>query len=261
MNPWEQGVRAALAERRNRLEEIGREIADLERQIETCRQRLASLAADRSSVENQASVLEEIVEQAAAGVPPDGEEIASFLRSQSATPSTKSALSAPASPPSAPPSPKVEAMLDVLRGFGNKGASAKTLADACAAAGVELKNGWVSSSLSQKKKQGKVVGQNGIWWAVEHAPGNLVSLLHTVQRSPNRIPQPSLSDTIRQGLQSMGEQGAATRELFERIVTLRPETTLGAVSSCLSKLCKKGEVRAVNGRYTAVGQRTAHPTA
>lgn len=261
MNPWEQGVRAALAERRNRLEEIGREITDLERQIETCRQRLASLAADRSSVENQAFLLEEIVERAAAGVRPGGEEIASILRPQSASPSARVAPSAPSPLPSAPSGPKVEAMLDVLRGFGHTGASAKALADACAIAGVELKNGWVSSSLSQKKKQGKVVGQNGIWWAVEHAPGDLVSLLHTVQLSPNKTPQPSLSDTIRQRLQSMGEHGAATRELFERIVTLRPETTLGAVSSCLSKLCKKGEVRAVNGRYTAVGQRTAHPTA
>lgn len=228
--------------------------------MEVCRERLASLSASRASLQAEASLLEGIAERVATDVRRSPPESVPVDLGESASPISASAPSPPLPEstqiPAAKLRSKVEIMLDVLRDFGRAGASPRALADACAAIGADIKHESISSYLSQKKKQGLVVGQDGLWWVVEYAPTDLAATARSARTTP-RSPQPGLSEAIRKGLRASGEQGAPLRDLYERVVTLRPGTTLGALSSCLSKFRKRGEVHLLGGRYVAAAPKTA----
>jgi hypothetical protein len=244
MDHWEQAVRAALAERRRRLDEIDQEAAKAGRQIEDGRRRLEALAVARAGLEKEASLLDEITHTA--GRPAI---VSAINLDEAATPKSESA----APEGVVEQRPKIEIMLDLLRSFGARGASAKELAAECASNSLPVSVAWVSSCLSQKRRKGVVAGRNGVWWTVENAPDGISPPTPPPRRQTNRpAPARGLTEMIWNELQSQGEKGASTAEVIRRVHELRPGTPKGSISSCLSKFRKAGLAQFRDNRYIAV---------
>lgn len=62
-----------------------------------------------------------------------------------------------------------------------------------------------------------------------------------------------LMEATKLTLKVVGEKGGLPREMLPVIRQMRPQTTAEGLSSCLSKLCKKGKALRRDGRYSLTG--------